>query len=197
MPQHFHRSKRHLRWPPVFYPCSPHRRSRLCMFTPPPATTAGPASPPLIHPYYIQKMLSLYPIYETYLNMPPEKVMHQLAGKNLGWKLLQMPEKRPQHFEILFEMLPRTTTTPLTIKTTPCTTTTTTSYGGNNCPGFWRKWAPFPKFSPRVSVNGQDYLQFMGNDHLQFMRNDNYRPGSQTRDVSESLWESFPLIPFS
>ncbi|XP_037538197.1 uncharacterized protein LOC119415124 isoform X2 [Nematolebias whitei] len=216
MPQRLHRSKRHLRWPPVFYPCSPHKRSRLCMFTPPPATTttttttAEPKLPPLIHPYYIQKMLSLYPIYETYLNMPPEKVMHQLAGKNLGWKLLQMPEKRPQHFQILFEMLPRTTTTvpPTTIKTTPCTTTTTTSYGDNNCPGFWRRWVPFPKFSPRVSINGQDYLQFMGNgqdhlqfmgngqDHLQFMRNENYRPGSQTRDVSESLWESFPLIPF-
>lgn len=190
------RSKRHLRWPPMYYPCSPNKRFPLCLYTPPPQTTTTPEPtlPPLIHPFYMQKLLSLYPIYdayENYLNMNPQKVMHRVAGKNLGWKLFHMQEKpqRPPHpFQHLFERHHRTTTTPTTtIKTTtPCTTTTTTSSGGNGCSSFWDQLMNFRKFSPRGSFDGQYHPQFMGD----------YGTGYKTQDVADSFWDSFPLMAY-
>lgn len=199
LPQRPYRSKRHLRWHPMYYPCSPNKPFPLCLYTPPPQTTTTPQPtfPPLIHPFYMQKLLSLYPIYdayENYLNINPQKVMYQVAGKNLGWKMFHMHEKpqRPPHpFQQLFERPHRTTTTtaPTTkIKTTtPCTTTTTTSSSGSGCSNFWDQLVNFHKFNPRGSFNGQNHPQFTGD----------YGTGHQSQDDAESFWDSFPLMPYN
>ncbi|XP_024863031.1 uncharacterized protein LOC108239620 isoform X2 [Kryptolebias marmoratus] len=208
MPQSLHRSKRHLRWPPMYYPCSPNQRFPLCLYTPPPpppptttttTTTAEPTYPPLINPYYLHKLLALYPIYESYehhLNMDPQQMLKRMAKKNPGWKLLHMyvNSQKPSHpFQHMFERHPRTTTTVPTTKkrkTTPCpTTTTTTASSGNGCTGFWRQLTSFHKPRPRVSFDSQDYLQFMPEE--------NYMSGSQSQDVADSFWESFPLMHYS
>ncbi|XP_013887117.1 uncharacterized protein LOC106534875 isoform X2 [Austrofundulus limnaeus] len=185
LPQSPYRSKRHLRWRPMYVPCFPNKRFPLCLYTHPPQTTTTPEPtfPPLIHPFYMEKLFGLHPIYENYLNMNPQKVMHRMAGKNLGWKLLQTNEKpeRPHHpFQYLFERFPLTTTTVPT--TTPCTTTTTSS-SHKGCLSFWDQLANFHKFNPR----GQNHPRLVGE----------YGTEYQTQDGADSFWDSFPLMPYN
>ncbi|XP_007567055.1 uncharacterized protein LOC103148297 [Poecilia formosa] len=188
-----HRLRRHLRWRPMYFPCSPHKRYPLCLYTPPPpttttsppptTTTAVTARPIYKNPYFWKRLLALYPLYSRYLKEqahPLQSYYH--AYRRPVWQMYPQAAPKPQvanHPFYQFFMDYFTTTMP----------TTTANMPSSYCP-YARRTGPFDRlfFAPRMSFGHHEMPDDQQNVSPQISS------GYQSPENPDSFWESFPLL---
>ncbi|XP_014855613.1 PREDICTED: uncharacterized protein LOC106925684 isoform X1 [Poecilia mexicana] len=188
-----HRLRRHLRWRPMYFPCSPHKRYPLCLYTPPPpTTTTSPpptttttvtARPIYKNPYFWKRLLALYPLYSRYLKEqahPLQSYYH--AYRRPVWQMYPQAAPKPQvanHPFYQFFMDYFTTTMP----------TTTANMPSSYCP-YARRTGPFDRlfFAPRMSFGHHEMPDDQQNVSPQISS------GYQSPENPDSFWESFPLL---
>ncbi|MEQ2276519.1 hypothetical protein XENORESO_003737 [Xenotaenia resolanae] len=193
-----YRMKRHLRWPPMYFPCSPYRRFPLCLYTPPgpptrsttttTTTTAAPTRPPIMNPHFWKKLLDLYPLYSHYFQGHTHPLQHYYHSfKYPEWLTHLQSTQKPQMFNHPFHHFFEGYLTPTTTKQTTTPKMTTSS---SHCPHS-RWFGPYDRFhlAPRVSFGNSEIPEDQQDFSVQSPRSGYNDPVNH-----DSFWESFPLL---
>ncbi|XP_021179240.2 uncharacterized protein LOC105935903 [Fundulus heteroclitus] len=188
-PLNLYRMKRHLRWHPMYVPCSPHRRFPLCRYTTPPPTTTTTAStttanphPPTINPLLWKKLHDLYPLYKHYIygNHHP---LHRYYNvfKYPRWQGAPQAYKNPHILNYPIQLLEGY------LAQTPPPQTAMPTMTSAYCPhsrrvGHFHKFPFVPRMSFEIPAEQQN------------VPDRSYTSGYQGPENPDSFWESFPLL---